>query len=260
MPLKSSGRSGKKGVAMRERSIATAATLNGRLEPAQHTAARIVGFLYLFLMATAILAESYARGQIIVPGDAVHTAMNIAASEWLFRASAVTHLLTVAGDIVLVVALYVILKPVNQYVALLAAFWRLAESSILAVTSLNDFAALVLLSGADYLRALDTEQLQALAYTLIRVRGTGFGVGFAFLGLGSALFSYLWFRSRYIPRGFAAWGVFASMLLATGSLAILVFPRLAAIMGMVHMAPMFVYEVGLGVWLLAKGIQAPTVE
>ena len=183
------------------------------IEPAQHTAAKVAGFLYLFTNATAIFAF-YARGSLIVGGDAVQTARNIAASERLFRIGIVTELITVVGVIILVVALYAVLKPINRNVALLAAFWRLAENFILAVILLNEFAALALLSGADYLRAVDTQQLQALVYTLLRVYGAGFQIGFVFLGLGSAVFSYLWLKSRYIPRALAAWGIFSSAVMA----------------------------------------------
>ena len=44
----------------------------------------IVGFLYLFTMATAIFAF-HLRNQLIAPGDAVQTASSIVASERLFR-------------------------------------------------------------------------------------------------------------------------------------------------------------------------------
>ena len=184
------------------------------IEPAQHTAAKVAGFLYLFLMVTGIFAEFYARGPLIVPGDAVQTARNIVASERLFRVGIVSDLITFAGDVALLWALYVVLRPINRNLALLAAFWRLGECSILAVILLNEFAALALLSGADYLRAVDTQQLQALVYTLLRVYGAGFQIGFVFLGLGSAVFSYLWLKSRYIPRALAAWGIFSSAVMA----------------------------------------------
>lgn len=184
------------------------------IEPAQHTAAKVAGFLYLLMMVTGVFAEFYARGPLIVPGDAVQTAKNIAASERLFRIGTVNDLITFAGDVILVVALYVVLKPINRNVALLAAFWRLAECAILALITLNDFAALRLLSGADYLRAFDTQQLQALARLFIGLQADGFRIGGLFLGLGSTVFGYLWFKSRYIPRGLAAWGIFSSLVVA----------------------------------------------
>ena len=226
------------------------------IEPAQHTAAKVAGFLYLFTMVTANFAEFYARGRMIVPGDAVQTARNIAASERLFRLGIVSNLITFASVVILVVALYVVLKPINRNVALLAAFWRLAESAIFALITLNDFVVLRLLSGADYLRAFDTQQLQALTYTFVGVHDAGYLIGLVFFGLGSTVFAYLWFKSRYIPRALAAWGIFSSLVVAIVTLAIMVFPSLAAVVIPVYFAPIFIFEVTLGLWLLLKGIQA----
>src|SRR5271169_2138712 len=180
------------------------------IEPAQRTAARIAGAWYLIAMAAGMFASLYAQGQLIVPGDSAQTASNLADSEWLFRVGAACHLIVFAGDVVLLVALYVILSPVNRSVALLAASWRLVGCAVLAAIMINDFAALRLLSGANYLQVLDTEQLQALALFFVGVNGIGFQIGFVFLGLGSTVFSYLWFKSRYIPRALAVLGIVAS--------------------------------------------------
>lgn len=231
----------------------------GTIDPEQQSAARVVGFVYLMAMATSMFAELYLRGPLIVRGDAVQTAINIVASERLFRLSSVIHVLTFASDVVVGVALYVILRRVNRNVALLAALWRVANAAILAVIILSDFAVLRLLSGAEYLRAFDTAQLQGLARLFISVQVAGFQIGFVFLGLGSTLFSWLWFKSRYVPRALAAWGIFASSLLAFGTLAIMLFPGLA-IVGLTYMAPMFLYEVGLGLWLLIKGLRVPAPQ
>jgi hypothetical protein len=233
------------------------AILTGRLEPAQHTAAKVAGFLYLFTMVTANFAEFYARGRLIVFGDAAQTVKNIAASERLFRLGIVSNLITFASVVILVVALYVVLKPINRNVALLAAFWRLAECAIFALITLNDFVALRLLSGADYLRAFDTQQLQALAYTFVGMHDAGYLIALVFFGLGSTVFAYLWFKSRYIPQWLAALGIFSSLLVAIVTLGIMVFPGLAAVVIPVYFAPIFIFEVTLGLWLLIRGMRAP---
>jgi hypothetical protein len=204
-------------------------------------------------MASSIFAF-YLRNLLIVRGDAVQTARNITTSEWLFRIDIASQLVTVVGVIVLVWALYTVLRPINRSVALLATFWRLAENFMLAVITSSQLAALLVLSGADRLRAFDPAQLQALARLFIAVHGQAFGLGFVFLGLGSTVFSWLWLRSRYIPRALAAWGIFSSLVMAIVTLAILVFPGLAAGVTLVYMAPMFVYEVTLGCWLVVKGL------
>jgi hypothetical protein len=228
------------------------------IEPAQRTAAKLVGFLYLFAMAISIFGESV-RGRLILPHDAVQTASGIVASEALFRLSIAGDLVIYVCDIILFWGLYVILKRVNKDIALLAVFFRLVETAILGVTTLTAFIALRLLSGADYLRAVDPAQLQALARGFLSVYGIGLSVGFVFLGLGSAVFSYLWLKSRYIPRGLAGLGIFASLLMAIMSLVTMVFPVVWDRVGIAYMMPMGLYEVGLGLWLLIKGIKAPSL-
>jgi hypothetical protein len=223
------------------------------IEPSQQKAARVAGLLYLLTNFTAMFGF-YARVHPIVSGNPAQTAVNIVASERLFRIGVVMELITVAGVIILIVALYSILKDVNPTLALVALSWRIAENVVLATITLIEFAVLVLLSGADFLRGVDAHQLQVLAYALLRVDGSAFNIGFAFLGLGSAMFSYLWFKSYYIPRSLAALGIFGSSLMAVVSLAIMIFPGISAL-GMTYMAPMGIYELTLGFWLLLKGIR-----
>lgn len=231
----------------------------GTSDREQQTAAKVVGLIYLIAMATSMFAELFLRGPLIVRGDAAQTAINIAASEGLFRLSSVIHVLTFASDAIVGLASYVVLRRINRNLALLAAFWRLADAAILAVIILADFAVLRLLSDAEYLKVFDTAQLQGLARVFISVQAAGFQIGFVFLGLGSTLFAWLWLKSRYVPRGLAAWGIFASSVLAFGTLAIMLFPSLGVV-GLSYMAPMFFYEVGLGLWLLIKGLREPAPQ
>ncbi|MGH8265208.1 MAG: DUF4386 domain-containing protein [Steroidobacteraceae bacterium] len=221
----------------------------------QQMAARVAGFLYLFLMATSILAETFINGPLIVAGDVAQTAHNIAASNHLFRFGTVVSLLTFAGDIVLVVALYVLLKPVNRSLALLAAFWRLAESAILGLVTLNNFAVALILSGAPHLQSFSTQQLQGLARLFYSVSGAGYHIGFTFLALGGTLFSYLMLKSRYVPRLLAGWGAFAYLVMLIVTLIVMIYPDLSATIGMAHYLPAFVFEVTAGFWLLVKGVR-----
>jgi hypothetical protein len=220
----------------------------------QQNAAKVAGFLYLFTMATSVLAF-YTRSVLVVPGNAAQTATNITASERLFRIGIVSDVITFAGVVALVWGLYVALEPINRAVALLAAFWRLVESAVHAVTILNAFIALRLLSGVEYLDAVDTAELQAFARVSMSTYGAGLNLGFVFLGLGSTVFSYLWLKSRYVPRALAMLGILASLTLLILTLAIMLFPDLGGVLGLAYMMPMGVYEVGLGLWLLIKGLK-----
>ena len=235
-------------------------TTQPAIEPAQQTVARVVGFLYLLAMALSIFGEAFIRGRLIVPRNAVQTATNIIASETLFRLSIVTDLLLYVCDIILFWGLYVILKRINKNGALLATFFRLVETAILAVTTLTAFIALRFLSGGSYLGVIEMAESQELAGVFLGVYGIGLSIGFVFLGLGSAVFSYVWLQSRYIPRPLAWLGIFGSLMLTIFSLATMVFPRVWEVMGMAYMMPMGLYEVGLGFWLLIKGTKSPSTQ
>jgi hypothetical protein len=131
--------------------------------------------------------------------------------------------------------------------------WR--GSAILAGVTLNGLVSLRLVSGVDYLQAVSPQQLQSFARLFMSVRGLGLEIGFVFLGAGSTIFAWLLFKSRYVPRWLAGWGMFASPLLALGSLATLLSPWFAAKASMASMVPMFFYEVPLGLWFLLKGVK-----
>src|SRR3954467_1463386 len=117
------------------------------ITPLQRTAARLVGFLYIFTNATAI-AAFVARDKVIVLRDAAKTAENLLASEGLFRFGIATEIFTVVGGIISVWGLYVILKAVDHSIAWLATFFRLAENFFLAFITIQEVTALAVLKAA----------------------------------------------------------------------------------------------------------------
>jgi hypothetical protein len=225
------------------------------IDESQRKAARVVGFAYLFAMATAIFAEAYVRGSLIVADNAVATAQNIMAHKLLFRLGIVSELVTFATDVTLITALYVILAPINRHLALLAAFFRLVAETVAVMMAAHSFDVLRILGGAEYLRVFEADRLAALARLSIGAHGSTFNVAFVFLGLGSTVFGYLWLKSKYVPKALAVLGIVASFLLAAGTLAILIVPSLQTILYPAYLVPMFFFEVGMGVWLLVKGLR-----
>jgi hypothetical protein len=215
--------------------------------------ARLAGLLYLLTNAAAIFAFSVS-GSVIVRNDPAETAANIAAGP-AFRLGIGAELLAVVGTVALSVFLYLILRRVNPGIALLALAWRMIENCVLVAITLPTFIALELIATAPYYANGDPQLLQGLMYALLRVHQYGFQIGFLFLGLGSTAFSLLWLRSGYIPRIAAWWGLFASALMAIIALGIVIWPKLYGIVTVAYMAPMGIFEIGLGLWLLFAGIR-----
>ena len=218
--------------------------------------ARLAGLMYVLTNGVAILSHALS-GRFLSGNNPPETAANISGSLSLFRLTLALELLTVAGTIALFLGLYVVLREVNRNLALLASFWRLAENCILAGMTFTVFTAVELIGDRPYLAGVEAGQLQVLMYALLRVHLYGFQVGFLFLGLGSALFSYLWLKSGYIPRWIAMWGIFASSIMAVVALIVIVHPPFYAKITMAYMVPMAIYEIGLGLWLLVRGLSLP---
>lgn len=150
------------------------------ITPDQRTAAKILGFLYVIQMAVTVFGQSFVRDRLIVAGDAEKTAQNILAHEGLFRLSIVGDLFVYIGVIVLVWAFYVVVLPVNRNLALLAAFFRLAETAILCVATGGSLVVLKVLSGSGDLQAFSASQLHAFAKLALGVQGIGMNIASSF--------------------------------------------------------------------------------
>jgi hypothetical protein len=230
------------------------------IDESQNKAAKVVGLAYLFALVPAVFAEFFVRAQLVNFDNAVQTALNIVAHERLFRLGIASNLIVFAVDVVLITALYVVLKPVNRSLALLALGWGLIETAILVVVTLSDFDVLRILSGAGYLQAFKADQLQALGRLSISGHADAYKVGLVFAGLRSTAFCYLWFKSGFIPRALAGWGVFSSFLLGICTFTFIIYPELEKVVTVNYYGgPIFVFELAMGFWLLLKGLRHQTV-
>jgi hypothetical protein len=202
-----------------------------------------------------VFAEFGIRSRLYGSGDPALTIRNIAAAERLFRFSITLNLAYCVGIVVLVAALYVILKPASRQLALLAAFLRLVfvVTSVLMVLSLLETARHA--GNPDYLRLLQADPQRGLLLTDSAV-GDEYYVGLVFNALASTVVSYLFLISRYVPRTLAAFGVVASAWCVACTLAYLVDPGFAALVNLWWFdVPMALFDITLSFWLLFKGLR-----
>ena len=162
--------------------------------------ARIAGFWYLLMAITGPIGLLYVPSKLIVPGDAAATVSKIVASEGLFRSSIVSWLIGQMIFIVLPLVLYKLLKPVNKTHALLMVIFIELAIPIAFINEVNRLAVLVLLSGADYLKAFQADQLQAQVMFFLDLHAQGIGVAQMFWGLWLFPLGYLIFKSGFLPR------------------------------------------------------------
>jgi hypothetical protein len=170
------------------------------IDESQCKAARVAGVLYLLIAITAPIGLMYVPGKLIVPGNATASANNIRASEWLLRIGMGSELFHQIVGIFLVLALYRLFKAVNERHALQMVILSLIPVPIVLLNVLNEIAALVLVSGADFLSVFDMRQLDAMAMLFLRLHSQGIIVASIFWGLWLFPFAMLVIRSGFIPR------------------------------------------------------------
>src|SRR5438270_5411410 len=127
-------------------------------EASPHPRASIIGVVYFVYFLTTISAEFFIRG-LVVSGDAAATGNNILAHQPLFRLHYAIALLATALYVALTALFYGLFKPVNQRLALIAAFFSLTGCAIQAFASLFQLAPFVVLGGSTYLSVFKLGQL-----------------------------------------------------------------------------------------------------
>lgn len=145
-------------------------------------AIRMAGFLYLIYIIFHISADVIGRSTLIVYGDAATTATNMMASAWQFRIGFILDLFAALLFLLTAWALYTLLKPVHQNLALLFLLLNLGGVAIQSASDLFLPASQLLLSGADYAKGFQTDQQQALAMFMLYLYKNGFMIAQIFYG------------------------------------------------------------------------------
>ena len=153
-------------------------------------------------------------------------------------------------------ALYQLLKPVNKNMALLMVLFVLAAVPIGMLNELNNFAVLLLLSGADYLKVFTADQLQALVMLFLDLHKLGLPIAHIFWGLWLFPMGYLVFRSGFLPR-------ILGVLMVIGCLGYLIQSVAAFLLPSFKLNIIFFTSWGellLPLWLVIKGVNVEQWE
>jgi Domain of unknown function (DUF4386) len=231
-----------------------------KIDTSQRTAAKVAGWSGLLTFAIVVFGNYVLLNPLIVSGNVAATAQNIAQHQTQVRMTVVCFLTYSLGVVVLLSALYVILKPVNPGLALAGALFRLVFALLWLLSPLNLLSALRLLSNANYLQVFEPGRLQALARLHVAAGFDDYYVGLPFFGLAATVCAWLWLKSNYIPRGLAIFGIIASAWCVLCAFVYLVLPDFAKPVNPYWFdSPMAIFEMVLSFWLLFKGLKQPAI-
>lgn len=213
--------------------------------------ARLAGALGFVVLLCGTFA-AFVDARLVVPGDPATTADNILASESIFRLGVVSSLAMYTVFVFYALVLYRVLAPAGRDLARLMVALALVGVPIAMLNQVNRSAALVVLSGADYLSAVPAEQLQAQAMLFLGLHAQGNLVAVVFWGLWLLPLGWLVYGSGYLPRvlGVALMaGCFGWLILFLQRHLLPAYEWLAHARYVAHVA-----ELSFIVWLVVRGV------
>lgn len=209
----------------------------------------IAGNGLIFMAILAPIANYSIIQGLIVSEDAVKTVNNIIASEGLFRLAICFLLMNAVLDIIVAWALYIFLKPINQSLSMLTAWFRIVYATMLGVVLIYLVNVLQLVTGAGYLAAFETKQVQALVMLSLQSFTLGWEFGLIIFGFHLLLLGYLMLKAGYMHGILGVLLILASLGYLIDGLGNLLSPNYNITISVFT----FIGEIILIFWLLIKG-------
>jgi hypothetical protein len=221
-------------------------------------AARVYAVTNLLTLALMMYAFPHWFASYLIWTNQAETARNILAHESVFHYFMTFELVYGIGSLAMLTALYVVLRPVSRGLALFAALGNLIWAFMWLLWIAQQLFGLRIMHAAGALQKMDPQQLQALAGLQLSSGWDLYYIGLAFLGVSSALFCYLFLRSRYIPRVLSGLGVVASLFEGVCGGVYLLYPGFGNVVSVnYYEMPSMFFGLGLCAWILIKGLKLP---
>lgn len=210
---------------------------------------RLLGAAFLLQAIASLISGLFLLQPLIVPRNILESMTNIANNAFQMRASIVVEMFTVFGIVMIGVLMYVILKKQDMRIAIIAMGLYLVEAAILAVSRIPAFV--LLLVSQESVMTGHPDSLLALGKMLYESMSFGYNLHLLPFALGATLFYYLFYKSGYLPKSLNLLGLTAALLAVIGIL----FSLLGYDAAMVVLFLNLPFELGIGLWLLIKGIR-----
>ncbi|MEL6408666.1 MAG: DUF4386 domain-containing protein [Chloroflexota bacterium] len=214
---------------------------------------RIAAGLYIIIFFAALFGAIYVPSVLVLPDDPASTVSNLTESIPLYRAGTASYLIILISEIMLTVLLYVLFKPVNATISLVAAAFRLAMTIVHGINILFQFLVSTILANNDYLAAFEVEQVHALTFLTLDIHEIGWTIGIIFFSFHVLILGYLVFQSGYVPKVLGIALVLASISYFLDSSASLFLDNYDSTPTMLALF-IVIAELAFPLWLLIKGI------
>jgi len=221
---------------------------NGKTNTYRNTA-RIVGAMYLAGFVVGI-------GGIVLIQSILGAPDHLAAlpgNSMLLAIAAVLWLMAVVWDAAHGVLMFPILKQHSERIAVGYLGFRIMDALFIAIMVL--FVLIQIPIGSEYLNAgaSDASYLRALSTVFMQAQLDAYNIAMTTLGISGLILCYSFYKSKLVPRLLAVWGLVGYAVILCGSM-------VEVVMGFdllsIHAVPGGLWEMFIGVWLIAKGFNS----
>ena len=216
-------------------------------------APKVAGIMFIVLIITHMLSTVF-FDPTTIPQNISDTLISLSKNPTNGYISFFLLLTSNLGAVVLAVMLYVVLKLYDKNLALLAMSFRLAEAMI-GIFSKTSMLALFALSK-DYVNseASDPTFFHILAEFLYSASNYAVVIAAISFSVGSFIFNFLFYKSRFVPRFISVFGMIASILVLFGMILQITTVGYGSVILYIWIT-MMISELMYGFWLPIKGIK-----
>jgi hypothetical protein len=216
--------------------------------------ARRAGLLYAIPGLTVPFALLYVPRAIFVNGDPTATADRMRAARSIVELAIAAELVNCSVLVIAMLALYRLFRRVSEPLAAAMVLLFLVSVPLQLANLLTYIAALTTISGTPTLAAFPKEQLDAVAYTLVRLHTRGIQLAQIYWGLWLIPYGLVVRRSGFIPAWLGIPLIVAGVAYVTNSVTALFFPEYVRVLSPVTLA-LGIGEIPILVWLIFWGVR-----
>ncbi|MDQ3808663.1 MAG: DUF4386 domain-containing protein [Chloroflexota bacterium] len=202
-----------------------------------------IGVIYLVGMAVGIGGNILILS-ILSASDPLAAA---AASSMLLAIGGLLWLIAVAGDAAHGILMFPVLRQFSERIAFGYFGARIMDAVFVGVMALLILFQIPLAN--EYLKAGANETFEVLSAVLMQAQLYAYHFGMITLGFAGLMLCYLFYKTQLVPRLIGVWGMIGYAVILGGSVL-----EVAGInLNSMHTIPGGLWEVFIGVWLIAKG-------
>jgi hypothetical protein len=213
----------------------------------------------LFIIAT--VADLISRVALLQPilGAPDYLA-RISANEFQVLLGALFLLIGAVAAAGIAIALYPVVRRQNEGLALGSVGFRLIEGALYVGIVVCVLTLVTLGREAAGGQALAPSAFEVPAALLLAARDSLGQASVLIFGLGALMYYWVFYRSRLVPRWLSAWGLVAvTMVMVSGILVMVRVIEPFSPPQLVLALPIFLLEMVLAVWLIARGFSSRAI-